>query len=373
MFFHQILRRIVSRGWDSSLFSGIRPIIKSMLLEGTLPLSSVANNSSFGVFNDMKGNKFYLIGGVRDAVTPGWREELKLTKKGKGIPEPRDIKITVKRAFSSVRDMLAFVECFGFQVQDKIVLEIGCYNGSRTYALAAAGSRKCIGSDISRYYVISDENSTRLSEETISEHRKKLTELRFEVAKTAIEGKFISEPKINQKVEFVEDDITCSSLPSNYFDLLCSWEVLEHVSEPPQVFQQMHRILKPGGLAFHEYNPFFALNGGHGPCTLDFFWGHAMLSNENFEKYIRELRPEEFSNALNYYRHSLNRMTLSDLKKYSQESGLETLAIIPWSLKSHLELLSPDVLRLTKEITPSLMVEDLVSPFIWILHRKPTI
>jgi ubiquinone/menaquinone biosynthesis C-methylase UbiE len=35
--------------------------------------------------------------------------------------------------------------------------------------------------------------------------------------------------------------------PSNYFDIVISRSVVEHLTDPPNVFREFHRVLKPGG------------------------------------------------------------------------------------------------------------------------------
>jgi SAM-dependent methyltransferase len=35
--------------------------------------------------------------------------------------------------------------------------------------------------------------------------------------------------------------------PSNYFDVIISKSVIEHLADPPAVFREFHRVLKPGG------------------------------------------------------------------------------------------------------------------------------
>jgi len=64
------------------------------------------------------------------------------------------------------------------------------------------------------------------------------------------------EERIAQRVTFLEDDICASSIRPESVDVVVSWEVLEHVTKPGEAFANMARVLKPGGFAFHEYNPF---------------------------------------------------------------------------------------------------------------------
>jgi SAM-dependent methyltransferase len=45
----------------------------------------------------------------------------------------------------------------------------------------------------------------------------------------------------------IRGDLGHLPFPSNYFDVVISRSVIEHLSDPPLVFQEMHRVLKPGG------------------------------------------------------------------------------------------------------------------------------
>jgi SAM-dependent methyltransferase len=45
----------------------------------------------------------------------------------------------------------------------------------------------------------------------------------------------------------VRGDLNHLPFPSGYFDLVISRHVVEHLEEPPLVFREFHRVLKPGG------------------------------------------------------------------------------------------------------------------------------
>lgn len=365
---NRFLRRAVASAYGWNFLSGIKPVLKSVLLEGTMPLSIVSQNKSFGIFKDSSGNTFQLIEGLRDAVKPGWEWVCK--QRGKDIPSTSGLQTIVQNAEKTVSKMFSFLAMYDFHIKDKIVLEIGCYDGSKTMALAHAGSSRVIGSDISEYYQAAEAH-TGSQAIMLKEQSEHLSQLRVAVFKASCKGQSLQ--KAMEKIEFVEDNITKSSLSSECFDLVCSWEVLEHVTSPEKLFAQLYRLLKPGGITFHEFNPFFAINGGHSHCTLDFFWGHVLLNEHDFERYVKELRPHESTSALTIFRNSLNRMTLHDLKKYSEENGFEILSLIPWPEKSHLELLTDRTFRIAKELYPTLTAEDLISPFVWVALRKPVI
>lgn len=49
-------------------------------------------------------------------------------------------------------------------------------------------------------------------------------------------------------IEVHEMDMCDVSLPSDCFDFVVSWSVLEHIEQDGKASQEMHRLLKPGGI-----------------------------------------------------------------------------------------------------------------------------
>ena len=49
----------------------------------------------------------------------------------------------------------------------------------------------------------------------------------------------------------------------NAFDLVFSWQVLEHVQNYESVFSEFNRVLKPGGVGLHIFPPRYALVEAH--------------------------------------------------------------------------------------------------------------
>lgn len=50
---------------------------------------------------------------------------------------------------------------------------------------------------------------------------------------------------------------------SQAFDLLICASLIEHVQSPQQLIGEIERVLKPGGIAYLSYPPFYSPNGGH--------------------------------------------------------------------------------------------------------------
>ncbi len=98
--------------------------------------------------------------------------------------------------------------------------------------------------------------------------------------------------------------------------------------------------------------------------------GHARLSTEDFERYLREIRPSEEQVAKRFYRDNLNRITTTDLRRHATEAGFTRLLILPWIEPRHFDELTADALADTKHSYPSCELTDLISPSVWVLLKK---
>lgn len=319
----------------------------------------MTGNGVFGRFADSRGNTFDLLEGHRDSLKPEWRAMLKSWGEY-APPSPDAIGKSAEQARSSVRSALSAIGAHGVSLEGKRVIEVGCHNGARCFALAAEGAFEMTGSDIPAYYILQGAG-VEVSEDTLEEQRKRLSSLRTSLGDAEGGG----------RVRFVEDDICASSLPDEAFDLVCSWDLLEHVREPRLAFSKMARVLRHGGIAFHEYNPFFSLDGGHSLCTLDFPWGHARLCEADFLRYLGEVRPDEAESAGRFYRFNLNRMTLAECEGHVRAAGFETLAFLAPTHGAHLVAASPEILRQVSELHPSATIPDLGTPVVRLILRKP--
>jgi SAM-dependent methyltransferase len=242
------------------------------------------------------------------------------------------------------------------------VLEIGCYDGSVAFALARDPSIEMVASDLARYYV--DQRPGDVSSDAdVGAQQDRLAVIRERARSVA--------GVAAGRVRFIEDDITDSQLETGSFDAVVSFEVLEHLHDPSAAFAAMARLLRPGGVMYHDYNPFFAANGGHSLVTLDIPWGHARFDETDVERYLREVRPSEATQALRFYRDSLNRMTQHDLRDALVAAGLEVLAVVPWTQRNLIERMTPDVLADVVRTYPTATAEDLLTTFASVVARRP--
>lgn len=291
-----------------------------------------------------------LYTGLRDKVKSGWEAFFEPTRSEDTMLFTDKDNIMIRK--KSVEAAAVVLRHYGFEIKDKEVLEIGCYDGLQSHVIVCGGAKSVIGLDVNEYGVRQSVNmDTDMNREWINRMRK-MTNAQFP-------------DYISSKVSFVEGDVTKMEY-TDAFDLIFSWDTLEHLIPPQKAFENMARALRKGGAMYHSYNPFFSLNGGHSPCTLDFMWGHCTMSEKDVEKYIHIFRPQEEKTAIPFFRESLNRMSLSDLQNYADNYGFEIIHNTKTSNyfygkeDSARESISKEFLPFAQKHYPSVIVDDLL-------------
>lgn len=348
-------------------FLGIKNLYKSLQkIAGELTYEISQNHINdyrvIGHFVDTRGYKYPLLEGLRDYLKPNWRSMLQITDSTISRHSPDQLIEKLGSRQNTISVVENFINIYSYSLKGSDVLEIGAFDGATAYALASFGTNRVIGSDITQYYLNQTPKSNNSFELAES--------IRKRMYSTRNAYKILQSEETRKKVQFIEDNICTSSVRDNSFDVILSFEVLEHLTSPSKAFQEMHRILKPGGISFHEYNPFFSITGGHSLCTLDFLWGHARLSEYDFENYVNEFRPNEIDLAISFYKNNLNRMTIKDLKRFAIKEGFLIRSIIPWSNNHHLNVLSEEIINESLDYYPNVTEIDFISPTIWILLIK---
>jgi SAM-dependent methyltransferase len=312
------------------------------------------------VFVDRRGRAHPLDPGLRDRLKPGWR----VMVDPEAMAKPPDDEALRRRAVNAAKvvgEARAMVEALAGMPLRGRILEIGCYDGSAAYELARATGGDIVATDLARYYVVQSPGHPEAAH--VEARQVWLADLRERARGVASAAP--------GAVTFLEDDIAATTLPPESVDAIVSFEVLEHVADPGAAIVGMARLLRPGGVMYHDYNPFFSAIGGHSLCTLDFAWGHVRLDDSDLERYVRELRPTEADQALRFFRESLNRLTLDALRRHVADAGLELLALVPWHERTRLASLDADVLEDVRIVHPDVTPGDLLATFTTLVARRP--
>jgi ubiquinone/menaquinone biosynthesis C-methylase UbiE len=101
---------------------------------------------------------------------------------------------------------------------------------------------------------------------------------------TAIGGDLIThylkeaQRNYGNEIEFVQTTPTQIPLPDNSVDVVYTIDTVEHLSQPREIFQDVFRVLKPGGIFLVHFNPWLNPHGHHLEDIIAFPWPHAVFS-----------------------------------------------------------------------------------------------
>jgi ubiquinone/menaquinone biosynthesis C-methylase UbiE len=132
----------------------------------------------------------------------------------------------------------------------------------------------------------------------------------------------------------------------NFFDIIYSNAVFEHVKDVESTFKEIHRVLKPGGTSIHSWNPWSSLQMGGHDIGIPYYypWAHLRLSKDehilklndiflddklrlscsvkehtNSKEYLNTTNPERMYNGAI---DDLNKIRIKDMCNYAKNSGL---------------------------------------------------
>jgi len=309
-----------------------------------------------GEFITENDERLPIIEHLRDAIKPGWESGLidKTTKEY--IGPTKELFENKKRKSLIMIDMLK--RCGYNNISNKDLLEVGCYMGTQCFALAELGINSIKGIDIPEGITMSGETSEKVYKANMDLLNRKRDDL----------SEFFN-PYINSLVEFEDSDI-CKLNEKEKYDIIFSHETFEHIHNPKLALINMYNALKPDGICFHEYNPFFSFTGGHSLCTTDIPFGHIRLSKNDYDKYIKQYRPNEYKLDMNYYNNNLNRMCLEDFRYYIDAAGFEVLSFITLPNMNNVQYIDADLLKQVKRIYPKVELNDFICDTVITILRK---
>ena len=307
-------------------------------------------------------NSFKLQSGFEMPIVPGFREQVKSNwRKGFKTFEYQPIAADkVNNLKNDVKNASNILSKLDIPLQGKKIMDIGCYLGIQCFGAMELGAESAVGIDIPEYYI----NASSDKEINASQI---LTQRRDDIRKF--------HPHLDQSKISFEDTSVFEMDYENEFDIIFSWETFEHITNPEEALKRIHKALKPGGISFNAYNPFFCISGGHSMCTLDFPFAHALMTNEDFKKYIDTVplddRPENYSEmSYDFFTKGLNRMTMADLANYITDTGFETLSFLPIPDMNIMNILDPSVLEASKKLYPNIQLNDFLCSNIYFILKK---
>jgi SAM-dependent methyltransferase len=192
----------------------------------------------------------------------------------------------------AAQEVIDFIEADGIQLKGKVVADVGSGDGLIDLGFVAkARPAKLIGFD------------PRPTD---------VDALRRSASAAGIEEPFPDA----ETLAFVQSRPDFLPAPGETFDVVFTWSVFEHVSEPVLMFQEIHRILKPDGVLFLQLWPFYSSqHGGHAWMTIPEPFAHLRRSPFDMEQTLRGRQGTDATRTADDEFRSLNRITLDSLQR----------------------------------------------------------
>ncbi|MDO8657856.1 MAG: class I SAM-dependent methyltransferase [Candidatus Levybacteria bacterium] len=136
-------------------------------------------------------------------------------------------------------------------------------------------------------------------------------QISFEFAK-----KFLKKDS-KAKIVLVKDE----RLPfkKNSFDIIFLFDVIEHVNNPSLTMNECYRVLKPGGIIYIEFTPYYSIVGHH---LYDFAkWPIHILPEKYIKKVVYTKKIKTFCSPDHLWGvfKSLNKIKISEFQKLAQK------------------------------------------------------
>lgn len=115
----------------------------------------------------------------------------------------------------------------------------------------------------------------------------------------------------------VKDEIL--PFPDNNFDLVILFDVVEHVRKPDITISECKRVLKPHGVLYVEFTPYYSITGHH---LYDYArWPIHILPKQIIKYIVYKKKIHSFMTA-DYYWHqfiTLNKIKISTFQKFIKD------------------------------------------------------
>ena len=122
----------------------------------------------------------------------------------------------------------------------------------------------------------------------------------------------------DDRTHFVWADITDNSpFAADFFDRVMSFAVWEHVTHPYRALEEVHRILKPGGLVWMNANLYRGPMASHLYREIKFPWPHLLFSDEVIKEFYKRQGLRERGAAW------VNKLTWAQYERYFEQLGFK--------------------------------------------------
>ncbi len=181
-----------------------------------------------------------------------------------------------RKKLKRTRQILAEFAQWGGHIEDAHVLDMGCGDSINSLLVALWPVESVVGIDM------------ELSLLEAVERRDRVRVLASHVCRQAKLSGDIDEILDRLPIRLLKMDATSMAFGDASHDLLISRSAIEHIASVEKAFDEIARVVRPGGLIYLSTDPYFSPRGCHKSGIVDIPWAHTRLSLDEFRRFVTE-------------------------------------------------------------------------------------
>ena len=185
-------------------------------------------------------------------------------------------------------------------------------------------------------------------------------------------AKNIKEKKMNFYSYGAEE---LGKLNKKYDILYC--KALEHISNLALVIKNFSLASKKGSIVYFKHRSFFSYLGPHRYASTGIPWGHVLMNNTEYKKYVSKFHNKRKKKKLNFYFSELSypRFTVNEIIEQFLKNNFQLILKINENGRFNLEKSKKSKIlfknwNIVKKNYPSLSLEELMSGMYHLIFKK---
>jgi SAM-dependent methyltransferase len=212
-------------------------------------------------------------------VIEGYRERL-LSARSSYSPRadwtPRQFAAAARKKLKRTGRFLAEFARWGGRIEGARVLDMGCGDGINCLLIALWPVRSVVGIDM------------ELPLLEAVERRHRVRRITSEECVASRLGGNLEAVLERLPLRFFKMDASAMAFQDGSYDLLVSRSAIEHIGAVEKAFDEMARVVRPGGLIYLSTDPYFFPRGCHKSGVVDIPWAHARLTLDEYRRFVTE-------------------------------------------------------------------------------------
>ena len=186
----------------------------------------------------------------------------------------------------------------------------------------------------------------------------------------------IKKSKFKKRFTFHKIDAHNLEKTNSKFDIIYC-KAMEHIPEWNKMFRSFSNVSKKDTILYFKHRSFFSYLGPHRYSSSGIPWGHVILNDRDFKRYVKTFHPEREKIFLDHYFKGLAwpRYTISDLMLIAQKNDF-SLVSTQLETPSYIKKISrfpneiKDFWKMVKKNYPTVSSDELFSGIYHIFFKK---